>query len=274
MLGVLMGQKPQKNRRKMQRHRQILKWAFLTGSLVMIAAGIWLVAQKPFAKKVVPKISWQVVVHETNGLNLSESKTKRIVKIAGSVLRTGEEKELRAVARQIQQSGEFAKVHVLRTAHNKITVGVSERTGVMSIEADKVRQLSKEGVVFGELPESSTLPLLRGVFDNRPEAFAFRDDQSLDLTDDEGLVIGEALELWRDGTQAGFAIKALEYKRFRGFFVTFSNSEVEVALGRSPFKEKFGRLQEIIDRLEKSGGHAARIELDYQGKAFIKEKKM
>ena len=69
-------------------------------------------------------------------------------------------------------------------------------------------------------------------------------------------------------------IKSIEFKRFRGFFVVLQTSETEVALGRSPFSGKLVRLHEILKRLEKTSSTAARIELDYQGKAFIKEKKL
>jgi hypothetical protein len=272
--GVLFGQKPQKSRRKAHRSRQFIKWGLITSCFLATLSFVWMMAQRPLIQKVVAKIHWQIDVRSTSGDAVSEEQARRIVKIAGLALRTGEENELRAIARQVQQNGQFAKVHVLRTAQSSVAVSVSERKPVMAIEADKLRQLTAEGVVYGEQGDSPALPIIRGVFDNRAEEFALAEDQSLRLTDDERQVIRESIELWGDANRAGFSVKSLEYRRFRGFFVTLTNSDIEVALGRTPFVEKFGRLQEILKRLEKSGGHAARIELDYQGKAFIKEKKM
>ena len=58
------------------------------------------------------------------------------------------------------------------------------------------------------------------------------------------------------------------------FFVVMKDNEAEVALGRPPFAEKLVKLGELINKLSKKGDVASRIELDYQGKAFIKLKKM
>ena len=67
----------------------------------------------------------------------------------------------------------------------------------------------------------------------------------------------------------------MSYRRFRGFFVILEAQETRFQVpGRAPFAGKLDKLQGILSKLDAKGEVAQRVELDYQGKAFIKLKKM
>jgi hypothetical protein len=51
------------------------------------------------------------------------------------------------------------------------------------------------------------------------------------------------------------------------------DDDTEIVIGLQPFAYKLKKLQNILDGLRRDGIVASRIELDYEGKAFIKERK-
>jgi hypothetical protein len=149
---------------------------------------------------------------------------------------------------------------------------------LLGVYADKARFLTEDGIVYGEysanIDGSDIGPVVSGLFDNRAESFSVNANGTLNVESDELALLKESAELYKAIRASNHRIKSLEYKRFRGFFITLQNSETEVAMGHGPFQAKLERLHEILVRLEKTASTAARIELDYQGKAFIKEKKL
>ena len=88
---------------------------------------------------------------------------------------------------------------------------------------------------------------------------------------EDAAIIKEANQLLTLLEQQNIPIKTIHFDRHLGFEVT-TRSLTKISLGRAPFQIKMERLQRAMHMSLKNGMEVERIELDYTGKAFIKEK--
>ncbi len=178
-------------------------------------------------------------------------------------------------ARQIQQLESFASVHLLRLDREQVTVTLHRRSPQLCLQADKVRLISSTGDVYGSPdPTACPGPVVLGIIQRANTHYAMQSNYTLELTDDEQTAVNEVLTLWSELQESKLAVASIEYRLYRGFIITLRDNATEVAVGRAPFNGRLSRLSEILAKLAQKGETAQRIELDYQGKAFIKLKKI
>jgi hypothetical protein len=287
--GVLSRQKPQKKRRGRKFSFSALKF-LLPLLLVFTFAAVVIYFRSPTftqsssraeSSATVPKSKnpWKVVVRTTDDRPLSDEQMAEVAAIVRDTVVQGKKSELRDASRLIVQKLALGVAAVTRTGKFGLVVSVSQRVPLLGVYADKPRFLTEDGIVYGDYTAESDAgsmvgPIVNGIFDNRAESFVVGSNGTLAIGPDESSLLKETAELYKAIRSSNHKIKSIDFRRFRGFFIVLQNSETEVALGRSPFSGKLARLHEILTRLEKTASTAARIELDYQGKAFIKEKKL
>ena len=178
------------------------------------------------------------------------------------------------LAKKIQESSNFSKVTVYKTLPQKIHVHIFERTPLLSIHADKHRLISKTGEVYGtfEKDEHASLVTLKNFFNKDRKNFSFLANNSLKLDEEEQKKINEALLVYHQSQKNNFKIKNITLLKFRGFLINIKDNPVNIILGRKPFTKKFIKLQKIIAQNETKDQELLTIELDFDGKAFIKKK--
>lgn len=274
-LSVLSRQKPKKARGKRsdwQRRLQI--GAVLALALAVIGGGIWAFTRPTGASR--SQTSWKVTLKMAGDAPLSPAAAEDILAVVRKNLGQGTKTDLRRAARLAQQTESFAVVHLVRTGNTGVLVQIKPRQALLCIEADKLRLVGADGAVYGAAlsPEVCPGPILRGVFSEGRGKFVLHDDVSLKLDEEEQGIVREALDLVQLAAGEKLAIASLEHRRYRGFTIALKDRELEVAIGRAPFAGKLHKLDEILGKLSEKGEQAMRVELDYQGKAFIKLKKM
>lgn len=177
------------------------------------------------------------------------------------------------LARTAGSLAPLSKVEIIRAAPGKIVVGFERRTPALRIDRGNdptvIRLVDSAGFIYGSccvLPiqeSESLLPLLTGL----PAA-----DQTGGNSKEEQALIREALGLNEGLTAKNIKTSAIRYQNHRGFFVIMEPGPIEISIGRPPFDDKISRLAEVLERVDRQ--KVSRIELDYHGKAFIKERKL
>ena len=164
----------------------------------------------------------------------------------------------------------LSRVEVVRTSPEKIVIGFERRTPSMRIDrGSTLRLIDSGGFIYGsccQLPAQeaeSQLPLLTGLSAAEDGGLSPREERTL---------IGEALGLNGGLIGKGIRVASLRYQNHRGFFTVMDPEGIEVSMGRAPFEDKLNRLAEVLLRIDRQ--KVSRIELDYHGKAFIKERKL
>jgi hypothetical protein len=225
-------------------------------------------------KAMVGTISVQIKPEEGIGLNpVEENRIREIVK--GTVLASGE-MELEQIAKNLHRGTDFERIHVFKSEPQQFIVSLRKRTPVLAIMADRLRFLTKDGVIYGEVHDNQTpLSMLNGVFSSRAsDSFEFGEDGALVTTTAEKVALLEAVELNALANQKNLGVAQIDFQEYRGFILHLTIDSIEVAIGRSPFATRLKRLDSTMNQLKKNGILYSRIELDYDGKAFIKEKKI
>jgi hypothetical protein len=223
---------------------------------------------------------WQVDVVSTSGAPLPEDVRREIYNVASKQLRLGTPKELSSLAHQVEGLGTLDSVKVIRPLAGTVILSAQMRQPALLVSVgSKVRYLTLDGTVFGDdsiISESSSwvrpTVLVTGIFDQRMNP-AMDDSLRVIVTPDERRHLTEAIELWQLALEASFSVKAIGFQKFRGYVLSMAE-ETEIVIGPKPFEYKLKKLRGILDGLKREGTLAARIELDYGGKAFIKERKL
>ena len=178
---------------------------------------------------------------------------------------------LKQLTEKLEHNFFFSSSTLIQTRPKHLDLHVNEREALLIVLADKPRFVSKKGEIYGWHEQNDTnLPQLSDILDKNRKNYVFSKNESLKLTETEQEKIQEALLLLKTAEKSFLKIKTLSYIPYRGFQASFHNSESVVILGRKPFKEKFIKLKEIQNQLKRKGQKAQLIELDYEGKAFIK----
>ena len=92
---------------------------------------------------------------------------------------------------------------------------------------------------------------------------------SLELSQQEQQSIASALsvlELAKD-----YRPSSIVWEEYRGF--KLKTDSLSVFLGFAPYEKKFEKLKSIISTAQKKNIDLAKVELDYHGKAFVKQVK-
>jgi hypothetical protein len=229
---------------------------------------------------VLPPKEWRIEIVNSIGAHLPEDVKREIYKIAAKSLRTGSPQELRTLARSVESSGMLEAVRVIRPVTDAVILTAELRKPSLLIDiGTKTRFLTADGTIFGDAADSSThsnhpKPNVRvtGIFDQRPNP-QLDQSQRVITTSDERRHLEDALEIWGLVRNSGVEIKSVSFQKFRGYALILDD-DTEIVIGLQPFAYKLKKLQNILDGLRRDGVVASRIELDYEGKAFIKERKL
>lgn len=223
---------------------------------------------------------WRIEIVSDGGAPLPEDVKKEVYRVAGKSLKTGSADELTKLARHVEALGMVDHVRVVRPVWNTVILSAQLRRPALLVSTgSRTRYLSLDGTIFGDSSDNTGNPsgasptvIVTGVFDQRPNPAV---DESLRVitTTDERRHLVDALEVWQKSNESMIELRQINFQRFRGYSISLSDG-TEIVLGLKPFDYKLKKLRGILDNLKKDGVAAARIELDYEGKAFIKEKKL
>ena len=178
------------------------------------------------------------------------------------------------LAQKTQRQFSFERVHFLQVAPNHVVVSVALRIPIMVSDLVPSRFVSENATVYGVADHAnpSKLPSLVGVFAKGHRTRVLNKQGAVNLTPEERENIQAGLEILREGKKAGYTISQIKFEQFRGFEIRLEPDGLEVFLGFHDYRKKFLRLKKLTANMEKNGSQAARIELDYTDKAFIKRK--
>ncbi len=179
------------------------------------------------------------------------------------------------LASLIQKIGSFMTVKIAQVDRQTVVVQVSPRAPSLCVEADQLRFIAIDGSVYGS-PSSiqdCPAPPVRGILD-LGRKYATREDGTLELTPGEVSAVRDSLLLQKSLASYALQAQSIQYIKHRGFTVILQGKSPEITLGYPPFANRLDKLLSLLDKLAAKGEEALRIELDYQGKAFLKLKKM
>jgi hypothetical protein len=223
---------------------------------------------------------WRIEARSKSGAPLPEDLTREVYRLSSRILRSGSPGELAGLARQVEALGMLDGVKVIRPLADTVILSAEIRRPVLLASVGgRTRFLTLDGTVYGDSADNSGNPtgarptvLITGVFDQRPSA-VIDSSQRVVTTPDESRHLLEAIEIWQRAIEAGIEVATINFQRFRGFSICLVDQS-EIVIGIKPFDYKLKKLRGILDGLKRDGVVASRIELDYEGKAFIKEKKL
>lgn len=224
---------------------------------------------------------WSIHMIAPDGNPLGDDVRREILKASAGILKSGSPQELDELSRSIESIGSLEKLHVIRPQYATIVISAGIREPVLFVQAgSKIRYLTAEGTVYGDSANPASNPsgnapsvLLSGVFEARAGNLQLDRTARLITTADEQAVLINAVTLWRLCSAQNLALRSITYQKFRGFDAKLEDGS-EVVLGAAPFEYKIDKLVGIFTKLRKQGVAASRVELDYDGKAFIKERKL
>lgn len=281
---VLSRQKPRRLNRTRSRHffesYKYLKFALLIVPLILVS----LIGAKKFLKDRHSRIEttsrtipWRVDIQVNADQSLSERKAEEVLRNSRAILQYGTPQELSIIASNIQKLDVFSQVHVIRVNHDRILVSVKPRVPIMCIELDRLRLVSSSGEVYGfaDTEGSPACPNIKLTgLRSKNSKVRISDDQTLELDAYQKQIIDDAITLIQSENSKNFRFSILEHREHRGFVAQILGLETEIFLGYPPFDDKLKKLDILLKKISLQGETASRIELDYQGKAFVKLKKL
>lgn len=273
---LLARQRPQKRHKFNLNFLVTKKYLYiLTACLIIISLAIF-IANYDFNHFFRPNnlSEWSIIIQETKRTPIPAKERSRIVNIIKKhLLTSNQQSTFQETADKILAKSHYGFVQLLQLDSKKLLVKLRVREPVFSIAADKERLVSSSGLVYGLAKLDHQLPKLTGVLTKAKKNNFLKSNNSLKLSQDEATIINEAIELQKKLNENNLNFSELEYKQYRGFFTTIRNLNLQVSFGRSPFQLKVRKLFRVINKLKQNNTVASRIELDYDGKAFIREKK-
>ncbi len=226
---------------------------------IIFMTGVWL-----FFQKYIPLETIQIIsVSDPHNL-LSENE---ILNITDSPRESA-----RSALLSIGSRGLYSKVQAYKVAATKLQVAVIKRKFILKTKIngqdfyiDKAGNVVRiSGALMGELKE------VTGLFDHQNKTLEFDNLSALILTKDDRKNLGTLVELEETLTKNQFKFQKLGFLRFRGA-TALLDEPLEIVFGHGPFEKKMLKLKDILKQTKMSEKHLTRIELDFLGKAFVKE---
>lgn len=174
-------------------------------------------------------------------------------------------------SRDLYRSMGLRSIQLIQTAPDRIAIATEAFTPRLVAELDRLRFVTEDGVVFGAMAQTeiSALPILRGLYKNAP--FLKSENETLVLSAANQKIVDEALLAIQEGARYNIQYRSLTYDEFRGLSGELLEPSYRITIGFRPFESKYVKLVKVIESLKDSGMKSATIELDYSGKAFLKE---
>jgi hypothetical protein len=234
---------------------------------------------------VIPR-DWQIQISEGSGSDVSEDVRKDIYASVQRSLDSADSISFSGLSETISAIGRFDHVSILRPQFNTLLVIVKTRVPVMVTNLDgKIRYISEEGNIYiprtteeknvdANAVGATTLVECIGLIDSkRTHPLQYDGSSKAVLTGQENERTMQAIHLKDLVHKFDLSVKSIHFQGFRGFSF-YNEDKTEIVLGQPPFDYKMEKLRGIFAKLRSKGTVAAKIELDYDGKAFIKERKL
>lgn len=172
---------------------------------------------------------------------------------------------------RLHQKMGLRSITLIRTAPERLAIGTEPFAAEMIVELDRRRFATADGIIFGELSEGqiSPLPVLKGL--DRRQNMTRTANGTYRVSSGNQKIINEALLAIHEGSKYNIKYRSLVYDDFRGISGDLEASSYRVTLGFKPYSNKYMKLEKIILSLKERGLSSATIEVDYKGKAFVKE---
>lgn len=195
-------------------------------------------------------------------------KTKR--KIQSLISTNYDKTTLQNLSKTIQNKFNFKSVSININAENEVFLRLSKHEPKLVVKYGKERIFTKEHKLIDTNNYSTEgLPVLTGL--SPKEKIEYLSDKSIYLSMNDFEIIQKANLLIENALGYNIKYKKINYNEFRGFSGSLLKNNYQVVLGFPPFEPKYKKLNRIIYELKTQGKFSANIELDYQGKAFVKK---
>ncbi len=180
-------------------------------------------------------------------------------------------KELRQLAQDLHQNLGLRSIDLIQTSPFRLWIATKPFVATLIVELDRLRYVTDDGIIFGRVPENEvqTLPVLRGL--DRKATLTTMANGELIPSAGNQRIIEETLLAIREGKRYNIFYRSINYDDFRGLVGDLQEPAYRVTLGFRPFENKYLKLEKILISLKQRGLTSATIELDYKGKAFVKE---
>lgn len=174
-------------------------------------------------------------------------------------------------AERLHQKMGLRSITLIRTAPERLSIGTEPFSAALIVELDRRRFATDDGIIFGEFTEGtvSSLPVLKGL--DRRQNMVRTANGTYHVTAGNQKIIDEALLAIHEGSKYNIKYRSLVYDDFRGISGDLEATDYRVTLGFKPYSNKYMKLEKIILSLKERGLSSATIEVDYKGKAFVKE---
>lgn len=259
-------------KQKIKKHALPRKFLLFLGVALVLCVGVWLWWHRGEIEDEQPL--WSVAVQTMDDSPLPIRVKDFVVKTARQHLRGGARQQLQEVAEAIGVDAQLAAVQVIKTARDRVVVFVDVRRPALVMRVNgKLRYVSRRGDVYGMAQAAEVYPVLAGVLDTT-QRYARDEDSLYVLSELEQANVRQALELVQMAMQNGFICEKIIYEQYRGWQAKLEDVTALVFFGHAPFTAKLQKLRDILASLRAKNTQAERIELDYEDKAFVQQKKI
>lgn len=267
-VGLLNGQKP----RLFRRIRNYSRWTLRLIVVGVLSFGGWkiyLYFSRPTLHQTI--LAETDLVFSPSDLPMHIRQTAKSILIAQS-----KTQDIRDVMQRsaiaVRRSLSAESVTLTKMSRDKIHVTIVLRKPKLVIFYDKPRYVDSSGSVYGLASfEEPTYDELHGLY-LRGTPIEFMNDGTILLPSDQRRALLNALELQRDLIPLGLGSTSMHFDPYTGLRVHVNSTDTSITFGQPPFEDKVRELKKILSGLHQSHKVAARIELDYNGKVFIKYK--
>ena len=176
------------------------------------------------------------------------------------------------IASSIGHFGLYSSIQTYAVKPDELEIAVKKRVFVLKTKLNSQEFLIDNTGNIVKIVDSSIYPLkeVTGLFEHHNKALEFDSLSALILAKDEKKNVATMVELEQTLTKNQFNFKRLGFLLFRGAVVYLDDS-VEIVFGHGPFEKKMLKLNELLKQSTAAKKRLSRIELDFVGKAFVKE---
>jgi hypothetical protein len=180
-------------------------------------------------------------------------------------------KDLSEFSKSLYRNMGLRSIQLIQTSPDRIAIATEAFTPKLVVDLDKLRFVTEDGIVFGGLSagETAGLPVLHGLYKASP--FTRGENDTFVLSPANQRIVDEALLAIQDASRYNIHYRSLTFDEFRGLSAEMLEPNYRITIGFRPFDSKYQKLTKIIESLKDRGLSSATIELDYKGKAFVKE---
>jgi hypothetical protein len=266
---VLKKQKP-----KYKFLKRALKWSkhlrYIGIGTAVLLAGFGIYQILPSFDWQSVEASWTIELHPESS-PLSDAERSAVTQFVTQRVNQREPLERGSLASRLQSKFSLKESTVIETAAHHLIVKVVKRMPIAVVEADVLRFVDESGSIFERADKTVQLPLLKGLFPSNFKA-QWNSDNTLRISGNQLAVLKDVLILITDAKKYKVNISEIQYVEYRGFQISLDD-HIRVMMGRYPFDTKFQRLLQVINSRTRKPDEALVIELDFEDKAFIGNRK-